>query len=62
MSEIEFKAKAEFFFHNLEFEEAIIFYEKALSVQGSNEIILNSNLSACYFELGKSFVLTFFIK
>ncbi len=53
MTEIEFKTKAETYFRNFEFEEAVKFYEKALSIPESNAIVLNSNLSACYFELGK---------
>ena len=53
MTEIEFKTKAEQFFRNLEYDDAIIYYQKALSVHGSNSVILNSNLSACYFELGE---------
>jgi hypothetical protein len=50
---MDFKSNADKSFKTLEFQDAINLYKKALSVDGSDTIVLNSNLSACFFELGK---------
>jgi tetratricopeptide (TPR) repeat protein len=46
------KAKGDESFKNLKFEEAISFYEKAMLVKDSDRTVLNSNISASYYELG----------
>ena len=56
MTEFEFKSKAEEFFKSSKYEEAIEFYEKALHLIGSNAIVHNSNLSACFYELGTVYI------
>ena len=53
MTEIELKTKAEALFKQSSFMDAIKFYQKALTLKDCNAIVLNSNLSACYFEMGK---------
>jgi tetratricopeptide (TPR) repeat protein len=47
------KSKADASFKSLDFSEAATLYQKALETKDSNQIILNSNLSACYFEMGR---------
>jgi hypothetical protein len=61
---MDFKSNADKSFKALEFQDAINLYRKALSVDGLDKIVLNSNLSASFFELGKKNNLTFkvFIK
>lgn len=54
MSYLELKSKADKLFKDYAFDDAVDFYQKALLVDESNHIILNSNLSACHFELGIS--------
>jgi hypothetical protein len=48
------KQTADNLFKSSKFEEAASVYEEVLEMKQSNEIILNSNLSACYFEMGIS--------
>ena len=52
MTELDLKSKAAEFFKASQYEEAINLYEQALHLSGSNGIVHNSNLSACYYELG----------
>ena len=35
------------------FEKAITLYEQAITKNETNPIVLNSNISACYYEIGK---------
>ena len=46
------KSKADTFFKELRFTEAASFYQQALDLDESKSIVLNSNLSACFFEMG----------
>ena len=52
MASAELKLNGDNCFKNLKFEEAIEHYKNALSQVGADSIVLNSNISACYFELG----------
>jgi hypothetical protein len=52
MTEIDLKTKAQQLFRDSKYEDAADLYGQALRLKGSNTLILNSNLSACYFELG----------
>jgi hypothetical protein len=52
LSALEFKSKAEKCFKEYLYDDAIEYYTKSLILDKSNEIVLNSNLSACYYELG----------
>ena len=56
MTEIELKTKAETLFKQSSFMGAIEYYQKALNLKDCNAIVLNSNLSACYFEMGKKLI------
>lgn len=58
MSEIDLKTKAQQLFRDSKYEDAADLYGQALRLKGSNALILNSNLSACYFELGSFKCLT----
>ena len=46
------KLKGDELFKELKFEKSAKFYEKALSSEGCDPVVLNSNISACYYELG----------
>lgn len=48
----ELKSKADECYNSKNFGEAVKFYDQALLVDETNSIIINSNLSACHFELG----------
>ena len=48
------KSRADELFKELKFEKSAKFYEKALPLEGCDPIVLNSNISACYFELGNN--------
>jgi hypothetical protein len=52
LTALELKSKAEKCFKEYLFDDAIEYYTNSLILDKSNEIILNSNLSACYYELG----------
>ena len=51
---MDLKSIADKSFKSFEFQDAVEFYKKALEVDGSDKVILNSNLSASYFELGNN--------
>ena len=46
------KTKGDNAFKSLKFEEAISYYQEAMLAEGSDCIVLNSNISACYYEMG----------
>ncbi len=50
------KSKADTCFKELKFNEAVKLYEQTLAIVGDDSIVPNSNISACYFELGKIFL------
>ena len=55
------KQKADSHFKSFEFEQAKWFYMQALRADESSPAILKSNVSACFFEMGKNYFLkTFF--
>ena len=53
MDKYSLKLQADNHFKAFEFQKAIDLYKQELAVDGSDIIVLNSNISACYFELGK---------
>ena len=59
LSALELKSKAEKCFKEYLHDDAIEYYTKSLLLDKSNEIVLNSNLSACYYELGIYYVVNF---
>lgn len=52
MVDVEIKKRGDEAFKSLKFEEAVSFYKEALSSASADPIVLNSNLSACFFEMG----------
>ncbi len=52
---IKLKSEADKCFKELKLTDAVKLYEQALGVVGDDSIVLNSNISACYFEMGKIF-------
>ena len=52
LSALELKSKAAKCFKEYLYDDAIEYYTKSLLLDKSNEIVLNSNLLACYYELG----------
>ena len=52
MIDVEVKKRGDEAFKSLKFEEAVSFYKEALSSASADPIVLNSNLSACFFEMG----------
>ena len=53
LTALELKSKAEQCFKESKLDDAIKYYTESLLLDKSNEIVLNSNLSACFYELGK---------
>jgi tetratricopeptide (TPR) repeat protein len=49
---LELKTKAEERFKAMMFDEARALYEKAFEAKDCDEMVLTSNISACYFESG----------
>jgi len=52
-TESELKAKATKYFQEFRMDEAIDYYNRALKQANSDTCVLNSNISACYFEKGE---------
>ena len=52
MANTELKLFGDNCFRNFKFEKAIEYYEKGSAKEGADLVVLNSNISACYFELG----------
>jgi hypothetical protein len=52
MIDVEIKKRGDEAFKKFKFEEAVSFYKEALSSASADPIVLNSNLSACFFEMG----------
>jgi tetratricopeptide (TPR) repeat protein len=46
------KSRVDKCFKLMDFEEAASLYQEVVDMKEGNQIILNSNLSACYFEIG----------
>ena len=53
MDQYNLKIEADNHFKASEFQKAMDLYKQELAVDESDNIVLNSNISACYFELGK---------
>ncbi len=52
---MQLKTEADKCFKELKFIAAVKLYEQAIAIVGDDSIVLNSNISACYFEMGKIF-------
>ena len=57
MENLNLKLHADKCFKDLDLKKALSLYQQALAVDGSDIIVLNSNISACFFELGKQIIL-----